>query len=67
MKEFAEKSCVIILVGNKADLESERRVQTNQGKDFAKQQGIQFFETSAITDLGINDAFMQAVESLNLP
>jgi GTPase SAR1 family protein len=35
-----------VLVGNKCDLEFERIVETQEGKNLAKQVGIPFFETS---------------------
>eukprot|EP00494_Astrolonche_serrata_P026522 UN26784 len=38
---------VIMLVGNKTDLESSRQVQTADGEKFSKDLGIKFIETSA--------------------
>lgn len=37
----------MILVGNKCDLESERAIPVEEGKNYAKQLGIPFMETSA--------------------
>ena len=48
-----------ILVGNKCDVpESDRKVSPKQGQDLAKEFGIKFFETSAKTNTGVDDAFM---------
>ena len=38
---------VIILVGNKSDLISERQVGYEEGNEFARQNGLLFIETSA--------------------
>jgi len=37
----------IIIVGNKADLGSQRQVTTSEGEDFAKRHGCGFFEACA--------------------
>jgi GTPase KRas protein len=37
----------IVLVGNKCDLESQRQVAANEGKELARQWGCAFMETSA--------------------
>ena len=63
MKELAEKSCVITLIGNKSDLESERQVSYEKANEYAKDNGMMYFETSAITDSGIEDAFTKFIES----
>jgi small GTP-binding protein len=41
-------SCPIVMVGNKCDLEEERVVSEEEGKELAKQWGALFIETSAI-------------------
>ena len=40
---------VVILVGNKTDLEEEREVSTKEGEAFAKKHNLLFMETSAKT------------------
>lgn len=47
----------IILVGNKADLEHERRVPTNEGQELATSFGCPFIEVSAKTGLRIEALF----------
>ena len=57
IEKNASKNVYKILVGNKCDMESERKVTVEQGKDFATQYGMQFIETSAKTDTKVKDAF----------
>ena len=57
-----------ILIGNKADLENERRVDENLIKQWCKaNQGIPYFETSAKTSKSVKEAFeelaMKAVQT----
>ena len=47
-----------ILVGNKCDKESDRKVSTEQGKDFATQYGMKFLETSAKDATNVSEAFI---------
>jgi len=46
-----------ILVGNKSDLEDERRVSTEEGEQLASSKNMQFFETSALTGHMVEEAF----------
>ena len=47
-----------VLVGNKCDVsDSERKVTPEQGKKLAAEFGIKFFETSAKTNQGVDEAF----------
>ena len=47
IKENGDKDVTIILVGNKSDLENERQVTYDEGKNFADMNGMLFLETSA--------------------
>ena len=44
----------IIIVGNKNDLESERKVSKEIAENYAKSIGAKYFETSALTDMNGN-------------
>jgi GTPase SAR1 family protein len=50
-------------VGNKCDLEQKRQVSTDQGKEMAKQYGVQFFETSAKDQLNIDELFITTTKN----
>ena len=52
----------IILVGNKCDLKSERKVTEEEGKKFAKSKGILFSEASALEDFNAKDVFFMVIK-----
>ena len=56
-----KKSCplntIVVLIGNKTDLEAYRMVSTTEGDNLAKQHGYPFIETSAKTGLNIDKIF----------
>lgn len=47
----------ILLVGNKSDLEDQREISTKTAMDFAKTQGVNFMETSALSGDNVTKAF----------
>lgn len=47
----------LVLVGNKCDLEDERKVSYQDGKKIAAGFSCPFFETSAKTDIGVDEVF----------
>ena len=54
IKESADENVLVALVGNKIDLDSDRKISFQQGLDFAKENKLQFFEVSAKTGDGLN-------------
>jgi len=54
----------MVLLGNKCDLEDQRKVTQAEGKDLAKKFGCPFFETSAKTRVNIEEAFEQLVRDI---
>ncbi|CAD8084143.1 unnamed protein product [Paramecium primaurelia] len=68
LKELEEKiqkdGMALALVGNKCDcLESERKVPKAKATDFAKQNNMIFYETSAKTGEGVKNLFQQLIET----
>ncbi|PVU88987.1 hypothetical protein BB561_005625 [Smittium simulii] len=54
----------IIICGNKCDLESERKVSIQEGKDLAKSFQCPFLETSAKTTTNVDEAFYTLVREI---
>uniref|UniRef100_C6JSH5 Uncharacterized protein n=1 Tax=Sorghum bicolor TaxID=4558 RepID=C6JSH5_SORBI len=48
LRGHADKNIVIMLVGNKSDLEEERAVSSEDAKEFAEKENLFFLETSAL-------------------
>jgi len=64
VQKEASKDVSIILVGNKCDLENERKVPKEKGEEKAKLLNIPFFETSALSNIKIEDTFTQIAENI---
>ena len=54
----------IIIVGNKCDLENERKVSKEQGEEKAKNLKCAFFETSALSDINVDEIFEELLNQL---
>mmetsp|Transcript_8536 Transcript_8536/g.14395 ORF Transcript_8536/g.14395 Transcript_8536/m.14395 type:complete len:105 (-) Transcript_8536:1109-1423(-) len=57
VKEHASTDVKKILLANKCDMEDEIVITREQGEEIAKSNGMEFFETSAKSGLGVNEAF----------
>ena len=60
----AGKEVSIILVGNKCDLENERKVSKEKGEEKAREMNASFFETSALSKVNIDDIFKEIVNNI---
>lgn len=56
-KKYLPKTVIMILVGNKFDLEEKRKVDTSEGQEFSIKYDIHFYETSANYGININEIF----------
>jgi GTPase SAR1 family protein len=55
----------IVLVGNKVDLEDQRRVAKTQGLNLSKQFGCAFLEASAKARTNVQEIFATLVRTIN--
>ncbi|KAJ3523529.1 hypothetical protein NM688_g8714 [Phlebia brevispora] len=59
-----QDSFPVIIVANKCDLEYERQVGMNEGRDLAKHFGCKFIETSAKQRINVDEAFTNLVREI---
>mmetsp|Transcript_65859 Transcript_65859/g.73721 ORF Transcript_65859/g.73721 Transcript_65859/m.73721 type:complete len:218 (+) Transcript_65859:201-854(+) len=64
-RQHAQSNMVIMLIGNKNDLEHRRAVTTEEGKAFADANGLIFLETSAKTAYNVEAAFINTAETIH--
>ncbi|MFX0132792.1 MAG: Rab family GTPase [Candidatus Hodarchaeota archaeon] len=57
IRQYGKKDSIFILVGNKIDLENDRIINLEDGKDKASKYKFEFFETSAKTGQNISELF----------
>ena len=56
---------VMLLCGNKIDLEKERIISKEEGENLAKNYGIPFFECSAKNNININEIFNTMAQNIH--
>lgn len=65
IEQHASDNVNKVLVGNKADMdESKRAVPTSKGQALADEYGIKFFETSAKTNLNVEQVFFSIARDI---
>jgi len=63
VKMYSTGNPFLILCGTKSDLENKRQVSTIEGMNYAKNNNMLFFETSAKNNLNIKEIFESIAES----
>ena len=64
-KELAPKTVLLVLIGNKIDLEDQRVISKERGENLARENGMMFFETSALNGNGVEEAFQKSIEAID--
>lgn len=63
-EQFCKSEIVVMLVGNKSDLDSLRKVSKQDGLSFAEKNRVAFYEVSAKTGSNIDLIFSKIAEEL---
>ena len=63
-RDICYKNVLIYLIGNKSDLEDKRQVTFEEGKQYAEENNLVFFETSALNGNNIEEIFTQSATEL---
>ncbi|EDV21735.1 Ras-related protein Rab-4B [Trichoplax sp. H2] len=63
-RTLASPQIVIILIGNKKDLESEREVTFLEASRFAQENELMFLETSALSGENVEEAFLRCSKNI---
>ncbi|KAM9033472.1 ras-related protein Rab-4B isoform X2 [Petaurus breviceps papuanus] len=63
-RTLASPNIVVILCGNKKDLDSEREVTFLEASRFAQENELMFLETSALTGENVEEAFLKCARTI---
>ena len=63
-RDMCYKNILIYLIGNKSDLEEKRQVTQEEGRQFAEENNLVFFETSALNGNNIEEIFVESATEL---
>ena len=64
IKEEISENVSIVLIGNKIDNETDRKISKQEGDKLASEIGVKFFETSAKTGEGVNESVFFLVKKI---
>ena len=62
--KFAKQGVLRSLVANKTDLEDQKKIKKEEGDQYPKKYGVNFFEVSAKDNRNIDELFLDAAKSL---
>ena len=58
LKKMKDGDCVLVIIGNKIDLERQRNVSLQEAESYAATVGAQHFSTSAKLNKGLEETFI---------
>lgn len=61
---LSNPNAFLLLVGNKSDLESDRKVGAQQGRDYAATNKMEFLEASASSGANVEEAFSRLAHGI---
>ncbi|XP_059646354.1 ras-related protein RABA4d-like [Cornus florida] len=64
LRGHADKSIIIMLIGNKCDLGSLRAVPVEDAQEFAERENLYFMETSALDATNVETAFLRVLSEI---
>jgi small GTP-binding protein len=64
LRALCHPNVYILLVGNKSDLQDERRVEDDAARDFALQNHLDYLEVSAKSGHNVREAFIQLTRGI---
>jgi GTPase SAR1 family protein len=66
METAGDPNLVVMLIGNKCDLEATREVSRDVAEKFAKENDCHFLEVSALDSTNIESSFHELMEGMSL-
>ena len=66
IREMCNKDIIVILLGNKTDLEEKREVPSEEGAGFGVENNYIFMETSCMKNTNVANAFETLIEMTNI-
>ena len=64
LKDQGSKNIIIVVAGNKCDIEKERQINRQEALKFCRKANIRHVDTSAKTGNGVNEAFECIAEQI---
>lgn len=64
LREHAGQGIVVMVVGNKSDLDGKREVDTEEASQFCQKNGLFFIETSALNASNVDSAFEKILSEI---
>ncbi|CAO3651334.1 unnamed protein product [Cunninghamella blakesleeana] len=65
VRDHANPNTVIMVIGNKSDLDAKRQVSREEGEQFAKENNLFFLEASAKSADNVETAFVETAKTIH--